>query len=456
MSTAAAANAQSTPSTAATGAHATADDTSSLPPPLPQPAAPIPTLLSAFLKWDQTTQLVSHHIGRFLTLRKEQKHSQSAHDKLVSTANARPPHITLPKQLAIRVSDNIKLPLVADAPQFFKEELDAVRTLELDTNKQVYALVIKARLRHINHLATQSNPPTFMNATMIHITKFVADYAKHIDAAFDASTVPTAAAASPAAAAAASDAMEIDSTVAFPRQDAIASLRKTLQAEIDQAVSRLAQAEVTDAAAKAAARKVDLDAQERTQHGAHSGENIAMIATRAAQKVVTNGLKPIQARVDALADGTPTTKRAKTSHKTTVDQGDQQNTVPSRRIIQHDANDTEMDVGTPAPIQYYFDFGPAVLQAESNKLKRPRVGPTQPKARQHHNAPADTMEDNDGQQTDDRVDSLPTHRSQSSFHRGGVPRNTHRPQSANRTKRTHKENTSSSVRVSAKHTGRRQ
>ena len=399
-------------------------------------------VLSGFLQWNDTIQLQDHHVKTFLTLRKDLKEATRVLENLRAKAHTHAPRITLPKQIELRIVHNVKLPTVTGLPEFFKPEMDQLREFEAKANKEIFTIVENARQRHVAHLTHLASPNTFISSTMKDLSQFVNRYADTIDQTLDArgdsAQAPMDVSAS-----------QLPSTSppprCFPRDQALARLRMTLEEEVDKILTRQAQEELAASAARTAARQEDLAAQEQIQAGAHTGENIAMIATKAAQKIVYAELKAIQSKTDKMKDdsvtdlGTPPDSHSSQSK----DRLKQKSQAHPPDHIRHSTS------GQPQPTSSTaFQLHPLFFSSSS---RDPTSGRTRPKRRAPSSDQVDDAMDDDNHAMDDTdnimhasaaIDSKAFRRTAQptespSFNRGGAPLNTRTSQPQHKTSDRH-------------------
>lgn len=400
-------------------------------------------VLSGFLQWKDTIQLQDHHVKTFLTLRKDLKEATRVLENLRAKAHTHAPRITLPKQIELRIVHNVRLPTVTGLPEFFKPEMDQLREFEAKANKEIFTIVENARQRHVAHLTHLASPNTFISSTMKELSQFVNRYADTID-----QTLDTRGDSAQAPMDVSESQLPSTSTPPrrFPRDQALARLRTTLEEEVDRILTRQAQEELAASAAKTAARQEDLAAQEQIQAGAHTGENIAMIATKAAQKIVHAELKVIQSKTDS-SRRTQHSDRDRDRHATPTKFHSSQSRVHATQKSTADTTDTPDKIRQNTSGRQHsttvFQLHPAFLNSSD---PHPNSRQTRPKRR----APSsvrDTDDDklddiNDGIDESDGMDHDIDERSSNpridpsaksfrrspqpnpSFNRGGAPLNT--------------------------------
>lgn len=398
-------------------------------------------VLSGFLDWNETIQLLDHHVKTFLTLRKDLKEATRVLENLRAKAHTHAPRITLPKQIELRIVHNVRLPTVTGLPEFFKQEMDQLREFEAKANKEIFTIVENARQRHVNHLTQLASPNTFIESTMKELSQFVNSYADAIDKSLD-----TRGDSAQAPMDVSNSQLPSTSTPPrrFPRDQAIARLRTTLEEEVDRILTRQAQEELAASAAKTAARQEDLAAQEQIQAGTHTGENIAMIATKAAQKVIHAGLKAIHSKTQSVSESNNhRAPGSRTQHATPTSNHSAQSKTYDTQKSTVDQRDESRQHRTTA-----FQLDPVFFNSsdpKSNPTVTANSRKTQPKRR----APSSLTDRIDDENTEmDDVDSNTnidpksfrrTAQPTPSFNRGGAPLNTRtsQPKRSNQERGSH-------------------
>lgn len=384
---------------------------------------PTNLLLDPFLSWKDTTDLIPHHRKRFQGLNKELHISQMALFRLNEIAKKNPPRVTLPKQLQLHITKNVKLPPVDGHPQFFKVYMDKLQQIEEEANKQIYQTLKEAREHQIKHFTSQIDPTTFVTATMKEIKAFIDNYADTID-----STIANSKSSNSSTDAT----MDVDTSTVFPKLLAHASLEASLTKEIYHSMSEIATTKVKDDAAKNAKRIEDLKAQEKVHAGMHSGDNIAMIATKAAQSVVSNGIKNIKSQLASLHTPTPaaspasSTKAVKFSLPMTHNKPQKKSAHHPRnpRIIQEDS-DAELSFTSPTTSNFRFHFNPNQINVPiKNKATKRTREESSPASTSHRTKSTDDMDLRYDDNDDDSPVPQQPRRSQPPFQGGGGPSNT--------------------------------
>jgi hypothetical protein len=383
-------------------------------------------VLNGFFQWKDTQQLLGHHVKTFLTMRKDLKEATRVLENLRIKAHTHAPLITLPKQIELHIVRNVKLPTVTGLPEFFKPEMDQLREFEAKANKEIFNIVETARQRHVTHLTHLASPNTFIDSTMKDLSQFVNRYADIIDQTLDprGDSVQTPMVVS--------ESQSTSNSIPpgqFPRKDALTQLRMTLEEEVMKILTRQAQEELATSAAQTAARLEDLAAQEQIQAGTHTGENIAMIATKAAQKVVYKELKVIQSKTD----NNRRTQHSDSDSHTKI--ASSQSTVHDIQISPTDTHDqahqnTSGRQHNTTVFQLHPTFFTSSIQnpnSRKTRTKRRAPGPDQAVDTQDddNNAMDDTEQHTSTTVTP--MDSKTFRRNNQptpSFNRGGVPHNT--------------------------------
>lgn len=109
------------------------------------------------------------------------------------------PDAPLPIGLRLRMYERIKLRTYAEKPDMFKEQLDAIKSLEKETEKKLYDLIIAARQKEVTHLTDASNFKKLIAAAQLSfntnvLTPFVANFSDKMGEKVESTSFPIQAA----------------------------------------------------------------------------------------------------------------------------------------------------------------------------------------------------------------------------------------------------------------------
>lgn len=209
---------------------------------------------------------------RFLDSHSAWRDANTSLERLQSTASRNNSGRQLPRSIRLDFTTQVKFPKVVDNPAFFKEQIDALEKLELDTANTIYRHLLEGRTKLVKHLKQQSNKMTFISREMNTFRDIVNKFADQHDDLTPLLTQP------------AGPATDTQSQEAFPRKEALQECETLLHKLIDDHIVQLVDSRLEADAAKQSERDADMAAQEQVLNGAHNGQTIQMIAQRAIMK----------------------------------------------------------------------------------------------------------------------------------------------------------------------------
>jgi hypothetical protein len=230
------------------------------------------TILQTFLAQPAVEHHLHSAVGRFLSARKLLRDQETSLSKLTAACNSS----GLPKSMRLDIVSRTKLPTVEGLPEFFNDDIAALRKIEKDASAQVAKALITAKQRHVDHLKEAVNLNKFVLDASGEYQTYVLGYARSY------------------ASATGSDAND------FPTGDAV----QTFYGELHQRCMQ----EVMDGISKEHQRKeeaklkasADAKAQESVLAGAHTGATITAIANKAVTAALNQRLTPLQEKLNKL------------------------------------------------------------------------------------------------------------------------------------------------------------
>lgn len=336
--------------------------------------------LKAFTSDADTTALRLRTLKAFRDLAQEHHKACVSLEKFKQKCSLRHPEISLPKGIQLRFVDQARFTPVERQPLFYEKEEAALRKLAAETTTVIHATMLSAKERHIKHLLAEL-------ATEKFVARQAPVFLAFVHTSFDSMLSPLH---GPGALAVPSAADSSPRPLSAVRQQAIDFLVSDLRQEITKHWMQHNKLQAERLEAENKARENEQKAGEQIMAGAHNGNTIAAIARRE----VVHQLQPIRQQLQKAA--------AATSSRTPPSTSAQQQ---PQRVRQ-----------TASP---GFAFLPSLFRtshpspATKPASKRKKIG----------TSASVTSVDADG---DEPMQEQPTE-SDSSFDRGGEPRNTRRP-----------------------------
>lgn len=282
----------------------------------------------------------------------------------------------LPASLSLKIVHNLRLPEVPGDASFYKDQIDVLKKLEVDTQKIIYEQIVAARTKHLHHLTQQSNTQAFITREVLAFTQIVSAWADQHDSLVSAAPPAAAAADNAVASGPASD------PNAFPRKAAIDSFESSLHQIVESHTALMIQKSIDSSEKQKQQLAADNSAQEQVLGGAHNGQTIEKLASRAAEKHI----QPLRKQVLDL--------QGQVSHSS------KRKEHPAPAGFSESTRDHAASSSHVRP----WHGGLAYLQSSPSNVGADRQ---QPKRVKRHNS------------------------SSSDFHSGGVPRNTRPPAGSN-------------------------
>ena len=238
-----------------------------------------------------TTQLYRDAVGTYLTMQKDHADAKKELNSFKATCNRDPPQVSLPRSIPLDITKRVHFKAVDDSPDFYSKYMQQLQQLEHDMRKQIYEIMIAAKEQHLEHLRIHLIPITFIQLQMKKYLKHVETYAARIEQSTSATST------SEAADNRASSSNEIQSSFArFPTRQAMDHFESHLLTRINEEISRRVQADMESENQSEASVAANNKAKETIMKGAHTGDTLQMLATRAAEKAIA----PLQRKLAAL------------------------------------------------------------------------------------------------------------------------------------------------------------
>lgn len=142
--------------------------------------APRSSELLAFQQSARTRELYNDAFTSYLALTSALHVARTSLDAFKQKCTSSSPKISLPLSISKKLAfvQHCRLP-TADLPAtFFTAEIDQLNALEVETTKRIFAILLRAKEKHLEQLATQANIPTF-------ILHQKSEFSKHVHRTFD-------------------------------------------------------------------------------------------------------------------------------------------------------------------------------------------------------------------------------------------------------------------------------
>jgi len=177
---------------------------------------------------------------------------------------------SLPSSMRIQIADSVRFTPVLGQPQFYAQDIEELRKIEVEVTQKVFHIINNAKTKHIKHLEPRVVIHSYVDSQSPSIRTLVTPFFRSISR-----FVPTS--HQPASTTEKNINEAIDKAVKYISNQLMAEILKTEFAN-EQAAIKAKQAE-------AVRLLKEIEAQERVLSGAQDGTNIAAIATKAATKV---------------------------------------------------------------------------------------------------------------------------------------------------------------------------
>ena len=209
----------------------------------------------------------------------ELSNAQRHLDNFKQACNHAAPSFSLPVSVAPKLATKANLSRLAPAsePNLLASEIHSLKEIEREMSQKVYPVMLEAKTKVVQYWAQQANAQRFTASAIAAHTTFVEQYAAQSNIHY----IPSS---QLAAASAAHD----DFT--FPTAAAVAHFASHLHAEVGRVVAESIEQRQAEKARKDAAALDEHKAQETVLGGAHTGETIGLIATKAATRVAKDAV----------------------------------------------------------------------------------------------------------------------------------------------------------------------
>lgn len=332
------------------------------------PAVTLPP--PSFLAMTETKRQHSEAIALYYS---HQHALTAARDDLTrfnATCGKNAPLISLPHSLGAGFSQ-VRFVAVDGDAAFYKEQLDALKTLEQESAKAAFALIVAGKKKYISHLESLVKTQTFVSRAISTYSNFVNEINRLYAARGSSTTVP----------------LDV----------ALLHFETKLRREMESYDAQQIQAALEASRKKKDSADEEMAAQERIASGSHDGTNIAQIAGKAAkaqlaetglvQKLATanSNITRLQEQINRLTGAKVVNSSAAPNLKTAKSQGtkrkgeQQKPRAKSPAAPKHD-DDAMSDEPTPAaaaaatPAKQSNSQGGGRTQHQSKKHKSGRDG----------------------------------------------------------------------------------
>lgn len=242
------------------------------------------TLPSSFLAMEHTKQQYSRAISLYHTQHKALLAARNDLERFNASCNKRSPLISLPQSLRGNYSKALFIAVDGDAA-FYKTTMDALKTLEQESTKQAFTLIVEGKKRYINHLESFVKTQSFVTQALETHSSFVTEINRLYAQRGSSMTIPLDAA----------------------RLHFETKLRKEMELYDSQQI----QAALAANQKKKESTEQEMKAEEQIIDGSHNGANIAQIATKAVKSelvqtkkelaVANNNISHLQEQINRLA-----------------------------------------------------------------------------------------------------------------------------------------------------------
>lgn len=166
------------------------------------PTAPLSSLaathLKNFLGHELTVAAYADAHKPLMAARSTRVQADHSLMKLKAKGNTNP-EAPLPVGLRMRFFEKIKMRTYADKPALFKEQLDAMKTIEQETEKKLYALLVQARQTEVDYLNESTGLNRLVSLAKISfntdvLSPFVAGFCHAVGEKVESTTFPIQAA----------------------------------------------------------------------------------------------------------------------------------------------------------------------------------------------------------------------------------------------------------------------
>lgn len=357
------------------------DDTFSLPPAITDNA------LDAFHALLRVREFYSSADQSFLDSRRALRDAKKKFDSWQSKINENGHGTSLPTSLKVDLVRRVKLTDVRDQPGFYAAEHDALRSLELETARQTATIVTAAMTKHLDYLKLHA-------AAYHHVALRVVEFTAYADK-FATGWAAANSASAPA---------PVDATPAFPKAAAIVLFHAHVSKRITMHAAAQIAKDMQAAEQQEQARAAESAASERVHAGVHTGDNIAAIATRAAQAQLAplqSQLLGVVAQVTAALPSLFMPASATSPHRIhtpapAASQQPNRSTNGPSASIQSRRADQKNDSSKATPFQFQFGHGVATQPAVVSVSTDSGLDQRQPRSKRKSATPAN---DHNGKRT---------------------------------------------------------